>query len=174
MQSRVNRQSRQRLAEGKVRMMVTADAPITEIDVLVERAPMAAALSGDVTGRVPLKVKMGQKVGNKVIITEWCLMERNCSAIITLASHLQNIPTEFSFRHFIPSFRHSVISSTTTSPTHPPLHTQGLPLIIWREKRKALATSSRFYDAHLQYRPIIWFHYWFIDIFNLNFQIDKV
>lgn len=74
MQSRVNRQSRQRLAEGKVRMVVTADAPITEIDVLVERAPMAAALSGDVTGRVPLKVKMGQQVDNKVRITEWCLM----------------------------------------------------------------------------------------------------
>jgi len=69
-QSRVNRQSRQRLAEGKVRMVVTADAPITEIDVLVERAPMAAALSGDVTGRVPLKVKMGQQVGNKVRIIE--------------------------------------------------------------------------------------------------------
>lgn len=100
MQSRVNRQSRQRLAEGKVRMVVTADSPITEIDVLVERAPMAAALSGDVTGRVPLKVKMGHQVGNKVRITEWCLMDRNCSAIITLASHLQNIPTEFPFRHF--------------------------------------------------------------------------
>lgn len=64
-QSRVNRQSRQRLAEGKVRMVVTADAQITKIDVLVERAPMAAALSGDVTGRVPLKVKMGAQVGNK-------------------------------------------------------------------------------------------------------------
>jgi len=64
-QSRVNRQSRQRLAEGKVRMVVTADAQIAKIEVLVERAPMAAALSGDVTGRVPLKVKMGAQVGNK-------------------------------------------------------------------------------------------------------------
>ncbi|KAJ7365897.1 hypothetical protein OS493_002623 [Desmophyllum pertusum] len=64
-QSRVNRQSRQRLADGKVRMMVTTDAQITQIEVRVERAPMAAALSGDVTGRVPLKVKMGAQVLNK-------------------------------------------------------------------------------------------------------------
>ncbi|KAL9987278.1 hypothetical protein ACROYT_G001559 [Oculina patagonica] len=64
-QSRVNRQSRQRLADGKVRIMVTADAQITKIEVHVERAPMAAALSGDVTGRVPLKVKMGAHVVNK-------------------------------------------------------------------------------------------------------------
>lgn len=48
--------------------MVTADAQITKIEVHVERAPMAAALSGDVTGRVPLKVKMGAHVVNKVRI----------------------------------------------------------------------------------------------------------
>lgn len=69
-QSRVNRQSRQRLADGKVRMMVTTDAQITQIEVRVERAPMAAALSGDVTGRVPLKVKMGAQVLNKVSIVQ--------------------------------------------------------------------------------------------------------
>ena len=55
-------------------MVVTADAQIAKIDVLVERAPMAAALSGDVTGRVPLKVKMGAQVGNKVKIIEHCLI----------------------------------------------------------------------------------------------------
>ena len=66
MQSRVNRQSRQRLADGKVRIMVTADAQITHIKVWVERTPMAATLSGDVTGRVPLRVKMGAQVINKV------------------------------------------------------------------------------------------------------------
>ena len=55
-------------------MVVTADAQIANIDVLVERAPMAAALSGDVTGRVPLKLKMGAQVGNKVRILEWMLI----------------------------------------------------------------------------------------------------
>lgn len=64
-QSRVNRQSRQRLTDGKVRIMVKAEAQITHIEVYVERAPMAAALSGDVTGRVPLRVKMGAQVINK-------------------------------------------------------------------------------------------------------------
>ena len=66
MQSRVNRQSRQRLTDSKVRIAVTADAQITQVNVYVERAPMAAALSGDTTGRVPLKVKMGAQVANKV------------------------------------------------------------------------------------------------------------
>lgn len=64
-QSRVNRQSRQRLTDSKVRIAVTADAQITQVNVYVERAPMAAALSGDTTGRVPLKVKMGAQVANK-------------------------------------------------------------------------------------------------------------
>ena len=72
-QSRVNRQSRQRLADGKVRIMVTADAQVAKLDVHVERAPMAAALCGDVTGRVPLKVKMGAQVVNKVRIDLTCL-----------------------------------------------------------------------------------------------------
>lgn len=65
-QSRVNRQSRQRLTDSKVRITVTADAQVTHIEVSVERAPIAATLSGDVTGRVPLNVKMGAQVGNKV------------------------------------------------------------------------------------------------------------
>ncbi|PFX23619.1 hypothetical protein AWC38_SpisGene11829 [Stylophora pistillata] len=64
-QSRVNRQSRQRLTDGKVRIMVTADAQIAHIDVHVERTPMATTLCGDVTGKVPLKVKMGGQVVNK-------------------------------------------------------------------------------------------------------------
>lgn len=65
-------------------MVVTADAQITQVDVLVERAPMAAALSGDVTGRVPLKVKMGAQVGNKVRIIERYWMRRNCCTSINL------------------------------------------------------------------------------------------
>ena len=46
--------------------MVTADAQIAHIDVHVERTPMATTLCGDVTGKVPLKVKMGGQVVNKV------------------------------------------------------------------------------------------------------------
>lgn len=64
-QSRVNRQSRQRLTGSKVRIVVTTDAQIADVMVYVERAPMAAALCGDSTGRVPLKVKMGTQVVNK-------------------------------------------------------------------------------------------------------------
>lgn len=73
-------------------MVVTADAQIAKIEVLVERAPMAAALSGDVTGRVPLKVKMGAQVGNKVRIIERCLTGRNCCATI----HIRISPTKCS------------------------------------------------------------------------------
>lgn len=65
-QSRVNRQSRQRLADGKVRIMIKTEAQIEHIGVCVERIPMAAALSGDVTGRVPLNVKLGAQMINKV------------------------------------------------------------------------------------------------------------
>jgi len=65
-QSRVNRQSRQRLTGSKVRIVVTTDAQIAHVMVYVERAPMAAALCGDSTGRVPLKVKMGTQAVNKV------------------------------------------------------------------------------------------------------------
>lgn len=54
------------MTDSKVRLTVTADAQITHIQVFVERAPMAATLSGDVTGRVPLRVKMGAQVVNKV------------------------------------------------------------------------------------------------------------
>lgn len=64
-QSRINRKSRQRLTDGKVRIMVTADAQIGNIEVQVERTPMATTLCGDVTGKVPLKVKMGSQNVNK-------------------------------------------------------------------------------------------------------------
>lgn len=46
--------------------MVTADAQIGNIEVQVERTPMATTLCGDVTGKVPLKVKMGSQNVNKV------------------------------------------------------------------------------------------------------------
>ncbi|CAH3131630.1 unnamed protein product, partial [Porites lobata] len=68
-QSRVNRQSRQRLADGKVRIMIKTEAQIEHIGVYVERIPMAAALSGDVTGRVPLNVKLGAQMINKQFLS---------------------------------------------------------------------------------------------------------
>lgn len=64
-QSRVNKQSKQRLSEARVRMVVSFDAQISEIKVYVERAPEAAALCRDKTGRVRLQCKMGQLSLNK-------------------------------------------------------------------------------------------------------------
>lgn len=54
------------MADGKVRIMIKTEAQIEHIGVCVERIPMAAALSGDVTGRVPLNVKLGAQMINKV------------------------------------------------------------------------------------------------------------
>ena len=89
-------------------MVVTADAQITQIEVLVERAPMAAALSGDVTGRVPLKVKMGAQVGNKVRV-ERCFVGRTRCAIIGHYTHLHLTHKIF------PLNVYSVMSSNITS-----------------------------------------------------------
>ena len=57
------------------------------IEDLVDRAPMAAAPSGGVTGRVPLKIKMGAQVGNKVRIIERGWMRRNYCSIINIPSN---------------------------------------------------------------------------------------
>ena len=46
--------------------MIKTEAQIEHIGVCVERILMAAALSGDVTGRVPLNVKLGAQMINKV------------------------------------------------------------------------------------------------------------
>ena len=66
MQSRVNRQSRQRLADAKVRIVATVEAQMENTQVYVERIPDAAFLAGYQTGRILLKPKMGNFVGNKV------------------------------------------------------------------------------------------------------------
>ncbi|XP_032233948.1 uncharacterized protein LOC116616144 isoform X2 [Nematostella vectensis] len=59
-QSRVGRESKQRLIDSRVRMIATFHAQIQQIHVYVERAPESAMLCGDHTGRVPLTVKMGE------------------------------------------------------------------------------------------------------------------
>jgi len=65
-QSRVGRESRQRLIDARVRMIVTFQAQIQKIKVFVERIPEAAALVGDANGRVELETKMGKLEANKV------------------------------------------------------------------------------------------------------------
>ncbi|XP_031553206.1 uncharacterized protein LOC116290330 isoform X2 [Actinia tenebrosa] len=64
-QSRVGRESKQRLVDARVRMVVTFDAQIEGIQIFVERVPEAAALLGDNTGRVELEPRMGDLVLNK-------------------------------------------------------------------------------------------------------------
>ena len=65
-QSRINRRSRQRIISGRVEMVVTFDAQIQDIVVMVERIPEAKALAGDKCGRVSLKVRLEKLVLNKV------------------------------------------------------------------------------------------------------------
>jgi hypothetical protein len=65
-QSRINRQSRQRILKGKVDMVVTFDAQIQDIGVTVERIPEAKTLSGDKCGQVAIKVKVEKLELNKV------------------------------------------------------------------------------------------------------------
>lgn len=55
-QSRVNRQSRQRVVKGKIKVCVTTGGhQVQTIEVYVERTPDAAHLVGDKCGRVYLK-----------------------------------------------------------------------------------------------------------------------
>ena len=70
--------------------MVTADAQIGNIEVQVERTPMATTLCGDVTGKVPLKVKMGSQNVNKVK-KNWCLKKKDRT---TIARALRFIPSK--------------------------------------------------------------------------------
>lgn len=65
-QSRVGRESRQRLIDARIRMLVTFQAQIHRVRVFVERIPQAAILCNDVNGRVELDTKMGKLVTNKV------------------------------------------------------------------------------------------------------------
>ncbi|XP_048583677.1 uncharacterized protein LOC116612243 [Nematostella vectensis] len=64
-QSRVNRQSRQRILNARIGVAVTFDAQIQEVEAAVERMPEARVLHGDTCGLVPLKVEMGKLELNK-------------------------------------------------------------------------------------------------------------
>lgn len=66
-QSRANRQSRQRVVKGKIKVRVlTQGHQVQTIEVYVERTPNAALLVGDKCGRVYLKSQPGTYFPNKV------------------------------------------------------------------------------------------------------------
>ena len=66
-QSRVNRQSRQRVVKGKIKVCVTTGGhQVQTIEVYVERTPDAAHLVGDKCGRVYLKPQPGPYSLSKV------------------------------------------------------------------------------------------------------------
>ena len=66
-QSRVNRQSRQRVVKGKIKVRVTTRGhQLQTIEVYVERTPDAAHLVGDKCGRVYLKPQTGPYFPSKV------------------------------------------------------------------------------------------------------------
>lgn len=66
-QSRANRQSRQRVVKGKIKVRVlTQGHQVQTIEVYVERTPNAALLVGDKCGRVYLKSQPGPYFPNKV------------------------------------------------------------------------------------------------------------
>ncbi|XP_031574131.1 uncharacterized protein LOC116307937 [Actinia tenebrosa] len=64
-QTRINRKSRQRIIKGRVDMVVTFDAQIQDIAVMVERIPKARALAGDQCGQVSLEVSVEKLELNK-------------------------------------------------------------------------------------------------------------
>lgn len=57
-QCRKNKKSKQRVQGATINLRVTTDAPISRVEVFVERLPKAAVLCGDSNGRVPLKIKL--------------------------------------------------------------------------------------------------------------------
>lgn len=69
-QSRANRQSRQRVENGKIKIRVyTAGPQVQSIEVYVERTPDAAVLVGDKCGRVSLKSQPGKYLPHQVMDT---------------------------------------------------------------------------------------------------------
>lgn len=69
-QSRANRQSRQRVVKGKIKVRVlTQGHQVQTIEVYVERTPNAALLVGDKCGRVYLKSQPGPYFPNKYYFT---------------------------------------------------------------------------------------------------------
>lgn len=79
-QSRVNRKSRQRIIKGKVDMVVTFEAQIQDIAVMVEKIPEARGLANDRCGQVALKVKFEKLELNKV-----SFVRKLCKALLALS-----------------------------------------------------------------------------------------
>ena len=67
-QCRKNKKSKQRVQGATINLRVATDAPISKVEVYVERLPKAAVLCGDSNGRVPLKLKMENLMYSDVCI----------------------------------------------------------------------------------------------------------
>lgn len=72
-QCRKNKKSKQRVHGATINLRVATDAPISKVEVYVERLPKAAVLCGDNNGRVPLKLKMENLLYSDVSITFFSL-----------------------------------------------------------------------------------------------------
>lgn len=87
-QCRKNKKSKQRVHGATINLRVATDAPISKVEVYVERLPKAAVLCGDNNGRVPLKLKMENLMYSDVrisfcffIIQRACTMSAWCKSL---------------------------------------------------------------------------------------------
>jgi len=92
-QCRKNKKSKQRVHGATINLRVATDAPISKVEVYVERLPKAAVLCGDNNGRVPLKLKMENLMYSDVSISffhyltymykrcAWCKSLSTCTYI---------------------------------------------------------------------------------------------
>ena len=65
-QSRAGGGSHQRVASGLINIKATSEGQLCGINVFVERMPEAAALCGDINGRIPLEVHHEDYFRNEV------------------------------------------------------------------------------------------------------------
>lgn len=73
-QCRKNKKSKQRVQGATINLRVTTDAPISRVEVFVERLPKAAVLCGDSNGRVPLKTKLENLMYSDVSFFQFFLL----------------------------------------------------------------------------------------------------
>lgn len=74
-QCRKNKKSKQRVQGATINLRVATDAPISKVEVYVERLPKAAVLCGDNNGRVPLKLKMENLMYSDVCIVFFLIIQ---------------------------------------------------------------------------------------------------
>lgn len=77
-QCRKNKKSKQRVQGATINLRVATDAPISKVEVYVERLPKAAVLCGDSNGRVPLKLKMENLMYSDVCIS-FVMIQHTCT-----------------------------------------------------------------------------------------------